>query len=244
MTESASQSYLAGAPAPVPGRPRPALRHLAAWLAFFGSFLLLAVVPLLPPRVGEELVVPPGILDDPDMLVVAVAGTWFSFAIAAILAWAAKLTPRELGFVGLPWRRLVGWTLLLVALLFGSVALAEAVLGDKLQIVEPLTRRPGDLGHWLLWLGLAASAGFCEEFFARGYGIGLLRRFGVPGWAGLAVTSVLFGTLHLYEGPHAVGIIALWGFLFGLSFLRTGSLLPAMLAHFLVNAVAPLLLPG
>ncbi len=220
--------------------PPPSPWHLVGWVAYFGSFLLLAAAPLFPPLGGEEFVLPPGILDDPAMVAVAIASTWISFAVAALLAWKARLSFRDLGLVGLPWRVLLVWAFVIVSLLLASVALAELVFGDRLHVVEPLTRRPQGLAHWLLWLALAASAGFCEEFFVRGYGIGLLARFGVPAWAGLVLTSAIFGVLHVYEGAHAVLVIGVWGFLFGLSLLKTGSLVPAMIAHFVVDAVAPL----
>jgi membrane protease YdiL (CAAX protease family) len=213
-------------------------------VAYFGAFGLLAVAPVFPPLGGDDFVLPPGILDDPDMLLWAVAGTWFAFAIAAVLAWGARLTPRDLGLAPLAWGPFLGWTAVLLSALFASATLAELLFGESLRVVEPLTRRPSGLAHWLLWLGLAASAGFCEEFFMRGYGMGLLARAGAPGWVGLTLTSAIFGLLHLYEGPHAVAIIGLWGLLFGVSFQRTGSLLPAMTAHFAVDAVAPLFLRG
>ena len=223
--------------------PRPSFWHLFAWLAFFGSFVLISFAPLFPPLSDGDYVVPPGILDDPSMLVLAIASSWISFGIAAFLAWRAGLSLGDLGLVRRPWRETAVWTLVILSLLLATVVLAELLFGDKLHVVEPLTRRPSGFSHWMLWLGLSVSAGFCEEFFMRGYGIGLLRRFGVPKEIGLILTAAIFGSLHIYEGPFAILVIGVWGLLFGYVFVRTGSLWPAILAHFLVDAVAPFFVP-
>ena len=227
-----------------PIRPRPSFWHLLAWMAFFGSFLLVSFAPLFPPLSDGGLVVPPGILDDPSMLVIAIASSWVSLAVAAFLAWRAGLTLADVGLVRRPLGETLSWTLVLLSLLLASVVLAELLLGDRLHVVEPLTRRPSGFGHWMLWLGLSVSAGFCEEIFMRGYGIGLLRRFAVPKEVALVLTAAVFGCLHLYEGPFAVLVIAVWGLLFGYIFVRTGSLWPSILAHFAVDAVAPFFIPG
>lgn len=227
-----------------PRRPRPSVWHLLAWMVFFGSFLALSFAPLFPPFGDGGFVVPPGILDDPAMLVLAIISSWLSFGVAAFLAWRAGLTFADLGLVRLPIGATLAWTLVVLSLLFATMVLAELLLGDRLHVVEPLTRRPSGFRHWMLWMGLSVSAGFCEEFFMRGYGIGLLRRFGVPKEVALVLTAAVFGCLHLYEGPFAVLVIAIWGLLFGYVLVRTGSLWPAILAHFLVDAVAPFFVPS
>lgn len=227
-----------------PLRPRPSFWHLLAWAGYFGSFLLISFAPLFPPLSDGSFVVPPGILNDPSVLVIAITSSWISLGVAVFLGWRAGLTLADVGLVRRPLGETVAWTLVALSLLLATVVLAELVLGDRLHVVEPLTRRPSGFGHWMLWLGLSASAGFCEELFMRGYGIGLLRRFAVPKEVALVLTAGIFGCLHLYEGPFAVLVIGIWGLLFGYIFVRTGSLWPAILAHFVVDAVAPFFIVG
>jgi len=83
----------------------------------------------------------------------------------------------------------------------------------------------------LVWIPLALSAGFCEELVFRGY---LQKQFqAVTGNAGLAVLfqAMVFGVGHLYEGIAPVGLITLYGVLFGLLAGWRRSLRPGMIAH-------------
>jgi membrane protease YdiL (CAAX protease family) len=210
-------------------------------MLFFGANVALAWYPFLAGRAGDpDFILRPGVLDEPIMVVTAIGGSWFAFLVAAVLAWRARLTRVDTGWVALPPRRLWTWTAITLAGLLGSWVAISLALGDRLKIIEPLTRPPQGTAHWLLWLGLAWSAGITEEFAMRGYGIGLLLRLGANRWAAAVGMSLLFGSLHVYEGLAAVPLLALWGLVFAFSYLRTGSILPGVLAHALVDGVAPL----
>ncbi|SNT30647.1 hypothetical protein SAMN05421770_10777 [Granulicella rosea] len=102
--------------------------------------------------------------------------------------------------------------------------------------------------HWELamWAFVAFSAGFCEEHVFRGY---LLRqaiawgeRLGAPRLVSMAVsavaTSVLFGSLHLYEGFGGAILITLLGIAFCAVSLKTGNLRVVIVAHFLQDFIA------
>ena len=93
-----------------------------------------------------------------------------------------------------------------------------------------------------LWMFVSASAGFCEEFMFRGY---LLRQ--VLSWTGsnavaVALTAILFGSMHLYEGTAAAIQIGALGAWFAVMAIRRGSLRQVMIAHFLQDAIAGLVL--
>ena len=80
----------------------------------------------------------------------------------------------------------------------------------------------------------AVGPGICEESLFRGAIQGVLERKGK--WFGVIVTAVLFGLVHMMLGlaiPTAV-----MGFFYGWVVIRTGSILPAMVAHFANNAAA------
>ena len=90
---------------------------------------------------------------------------------------------------------------------------------------------PQGLLESLVWIPLALSAGFCEELVFRGY---LQKQFqAVTGNAGLAVffQAIVFGVGHLYEGIAPVGLITLYGVLYGLLAVWRKSLRPGMTAH-------------
>ena len=95
--------------------------------------------------------------------------------------------------------------------------------------------------HWWtvpILLLSAARASIIEEFVVLGYLFSRLRTLGWGPWPIIIATSILRASYHLYQGPGAfVGNLAM-GLLFGWLFTRTGRLLPFLVAHFLIDAIA------
>ena len=95
-----------------------------------------------------------------------------------------------------------------------------------------------------VWAVLIVSptAAFCEEFLFRGY---LLTQFDdwlhSLMWAWV-VSSVAFGLAHFYQGWSGMIRAGLLGALLAYPVMRWGNLYPAMLAHWLIDTVALLLL--
>ena len=160
-----------------PSRPqRPGPLSWVGWLLFFGLTL---VVDSAPYFMGATLV--PGMLDDPKMVAWSIVGAWVALAIALALAWRAGLTRRDLGLVSLPVGQLLRWAGFIFAGLAVTGIIPSLILGDRLGVIEPITRPPQGLGHWMLWMLLAATAGVTEEIMMRGYGMGFLLRAGLRG---------------------------------------------------------------
>lgn len=94
-------------------------------------------------------------------------------------------------------------------------------------------------GYWWtipVLLLSAARASVQEEFVVLGYLFARLRQLGWGPWTIILATSVLRASYHLYQGPGAfIGNLGM-GLLFGFLFLRTGRLLPFLVAHFLIDA--------
>jgi len=217
-----------------PARPGPLAWTF--WVLFFvGTFVLDSL-----PYLTSKEPIQPGMLDDPKMVLYSIVGVWMSLAVVLLLAWRTRLTRQDMGLVGMRLKPLLTWSLGVFACLAITGVVPSLIWGEKLQVVEPLTRAPQGIAHWMLWIGLAASAGLVEEIVMRGYGIGFLLRAGAkPWWAAIAM-SLYFGSLHVYEGPAAVPVIALWGFFFAYSYLKTGSILPGVIAHSMIDGIAPL----
>lgn len=83
------------------------------------------------------------------------------------------------------------------------------------------------------WVLMCITAGICEETLYRGFLLHYLHTF--P-WAlnltlALLISSVIFGLAHLYGGIGGVIGSAIAGFIFGLLFILTGSLLLPMILH-------------
>ncbi|MBU6162141.1 MAG: ABC transporter permease subunit [Myxococcales bacterium] len=146
-----------------------------------------------------------------------------------------------------PWQ---GWTAALLMGLGASIVLSLGIhwlestflpMSDDMK--QEMSRqmaeffpKPENALQWasLLFIG-AFSPAICEELLFRGFILQGLRGSVRP-WVAVVVTAVLFGLLHMsiyrLAGTTALGVIM--GFLV----LRTGSIYPAMLFHFVNNALA------
>lgn len=87
------------------------------------------------------------------------------------------------------------------------------------------------------------TAAFCEELLYRGFFLGRLSRVlgGTRGawWSALAVTSVIFGLIHMYQGWAGVFLTGFVGFLLGVVYLVSGrNLWVPILVHGLTNTVS------
>jgi membrane protease YdiL (CAAX protease family) len=129
-------------------------------------------------------------------------------------------------------------------------ALVGSALGLLLPLVSPkiaerMMRAGGDYSglfprssrERLYCVALAITAGICEELVFRGALLHLAERLlpgaGVIGAAAAAVA--LFGVAHFYQGLRGVLLTTLAGALLMLSFLATGSLLPGIAIHILID---------
>lgn len=95
--------------------------------------------------------------------------------------------------------------------------------------------------HWWtipILLLSAARASLQEEIVLLGYLFHRLRQLGWGPWPIIIATSILRASYHVYQGPGAFfGNLAM-GLLFGWLFARSGRLLPFLVAHFLIDAIA------
>ncbi len=84
---------------------------------------------------------------------------------------------------------------------------------------------------------LAVTAGICEEIVFRGFGFAYVRFLwpdATDGWL-IVITSVVFGLAHLYQGLRGVVLTGLAGAVFASMTVTTGSLLPAIAVHAMVD---------
>lgn len=213
--------------------------------------LLLVALPLL--TTGEEAL--EEVLDEVDdraplYLSAAVSLLLVAGATWAVAAWAG-LAGREVGW-------LVGD--LSAGLAAGAVAavgglgavggvsrLARRLGWEESRAVFFLLPRGRREKAWFVLLALAAAV--CEEYVYRGVALHVVEAWTGAAWPAVAVTSVSFGLAHGYQRAAGVLRATLLGVLLATSVVRTGSLLPAVAAHFGINVVIGLggwrwLVPG
>lgn len=92
-------------------------------------------------------------------------------------------------------------------------------------------------GLWLLLIAFAAAPAICEEIAFRGFILTGFTRNGRTRLA-IALSALAFGAMHMI--PQQVFNGTLLGIVLGLMALRSNSLLPGVVFHFLFNSLAVL----
>jgi len=172
----------------------------------------------------------------------AVVSQWVLAAIGALVVFVAWPAWSDVGLGPVAGSSFLKWTLL--------VSLASvAGLGFFLLLEqrgwwpeesEMVRRLMPQNGREMLWavLGLAPTAGLCEEFLYRGILLAEATAwFHSVAW-GVVVSSVAFGLAHSYQGLNGMVRAGLLGALLAWPVVQLGSLYPSMTAHFLIDAVA------
>ncbi|MBF0355011.1 MAG: CPBP family intramembrane metalloprotease [Alphaproteobacteria bacterium] len=155
----------------------------------------------------------------------------FKLAILAVLlgfrkAWPAP--PEKLGTVAL---LAFGWAALVAVGVLTDPWIEMLGRGWKLIDWPPIENR------WFnafdLSFGLALTALVEELAFRR------IALTALPGgfWQRLILSSLLFGLIHWGQGYGHIAVASLVGLAFGYAYLRTGSLVLVVLAHYAVNLI-------
>lgn len=89
----------------------------------------------------------------------------------------------------------------------------------------------------LVFAAVAVTAGVCEELIYRGFGIAYLRWLWptAPRSALIVIAAAAFGAGHLYQRFRGIALTGLVGAYLAWLVLSTGSLLPAMVIHALID---------
>jgi membrane protease YdiL (CAAX protease family) len=116
-----------------------------------------------------------------------------------------------------------------------ALAAKPASLVKLRKRLEPLRALvPHSPGEFRLFVPLSLTAGICEELLFRGYLVWVLQHW-IGLWPAAGVSMVLFGLAHSYQGVK-FGVRAFYaGVGMGLLALVTGSLLPGMALHALID---------
>lgn len=182
----------------------------------------------------------------------APSGSWAAFTPAAIsqLAMASLavvvtvllsarrgITARSLGLglprkadggaAGWPAFRVGAWAL--TALIAGGVITSVLATGKLAQPVRP------DYSYQLYATAASLAAGVVEETVVLAFVVTTLRQARRPLVEIVIVAVLLRCSYHDYYGPGVVGI-AVWAAVFVWLFLRSGSVIPLIVVHFLWDA--------
>ena len=173
------------------------------------------------------------------------AGPSALLACLAAATWrlaVAQSSWRDLGLrVPKSWLRTLLWALaLLVASELAGLLIIAPLARAAHWAPLNLSRFDGLRGDWqvlALWLLVAwTSAAVAEELVFRAFLMSRLQLLFGSKPPGIALTVIVqalsFGAAHFYLGQRGMATAALLGLLYGVTYLRTGRNLPAlMLAH-------------
>jgi membrane protease YdiL (CAAX protease family) len=184
---------------------------------------------------------------------------WGNSALLAVLGgsgllawWYAGRTWQDLGLTARPERLGWGMLLALVLLLFYAVDTCRQLSPDRLPETKARWRRdtpfmPEDSREIRHSLVLVATAAVIEEILYRGFLITYVAHFigtsPICIAVAVALSALIFGVCHSYQGWHAVFKIVVLASVFGTIFIVTRSLWIPIALHGLVDLVGMLLGP-
>lgn len=165
---------------------------------------------------------------------------WVLALITAAFAAFAGFSRIRLGLFLPPDDRFLPWSLAPVAGGLAIVYAARALGVRESPILAHLI--PRSRNERRLFGALSLTAGITEEFIFRGFLLtALLQATGSLALATL-LSAAAFGVVHAYQDPAGAARAAALGTLLAAPVLATGSILPAMIAHALLDLVLGLVL--
>jgi membrane protease YdiL (CAAX protease family) len=236
----------------VPGPPGPRLLRweiVAVFAVSLGASGLYALVQYVgsltaPQAVSKQAVVVHGTLaPGRPLLDLFLQLTDITLALAPVFLVFYLLArsgegPKTIGLDASQPRQDLAWGALLAAVIGGSglgLYLFAYHLGVELNVVAE--NLPDVWWRFPILVLSAAQNGILEEVLVVGYLLNRLDKLGVrPAWA-IAISAVLRGSYHLYQGIGAFFGNAAMGIIFGIFYRRYGRVTPLIIAHTLIDAV-------
>jgi membrane protease YdiL (CAAX protease family) len=160
-----------------------------------------------------------------------------AFAAVTVSAYSG-FTAALIGLRPVLLRPLLSWTVFGLAAAIALYAFSRYFNVKESRLLDQLLPRTST--ERLAFVFVSLTAGICEEVIFRGFLIAALTPvFGsiVPA---VIASCVLFGVLHSYQGIIGGVRAGILGVALAIPFAVTGSLLPSMIAHTLIDVVAGL----
>jgi len=158
-----------------------------------------------------------------------------TFLILAFLLKLHRETPETLGLRWEYWKRNAAIGLALVPALFlinGIVAFIFKVYLPKYYIEQnPLVQNIHTTQQLGFFVFSALVAGGIKEEVQRAFILNRFRTYLGGAAAGLVLWSLAFGAGHYVQGAQGIVIASLYGFIFGVIYIASGSLIAPIVAH-------------
>jgi membrane protease YdiL (CAAX protease family) len=214
-------------------------------LGFWGAACLALLLELIPalsiaqmPLIDDETPLPrlPVYLSSA-VLILVMGGL-------ALLVGVHEFGSEPLGLGSFPWGPfalwVVGITSAALVLLWVFLRIRRAAgISETPLLVQLLPETPREK---VVFVFLSISAGVGEELAYRGFLIPALTLVLGWSWGAAILSSLVFGLLHGYQGWLGVIRTALLGFVLASSFILSGVLWPAIVAHAILDVLAGIVL--
>jgi membrane protease YdiL (CAAX protease family) len=206
--------------------------------------MLMIVYPVLTLGFGEDPTEMLNQLNDGMRMVLLISTIifqWALFTVIYIAVWREKTDLLGIGFKRIRFvdfayggAFLLGANLILTGLAYLLAQIGLPMPGEISMLI------PTDPVGRVVWVGVSITAGVCEESMFRGYLMTRLRLLGrFQNWViPTIVSAVLFGACHSYQGWPGFIMLTVYGVFFSLLYIRTRSIWPGVIAHFLQDVGA------
>jgi membrane protease YdiL (CAAX protease family) len=198
------------------------------WPEALYTVVLIGVLPAVLLAADGPAEVPPGATRH-GLYLTTWLGLWALAALAAAASLQAPSVPSRLALSLPPARLLVGWAVALTAAGAAVVGVWRALGHAEPEIGRFLI--PRTAGERLHYVWVSATAGITEEIVFRGFLVRAVEVAAGSVWAGVAVSSAVFGVAHRYQGAWGAARASVLGAILCAPLLVLDSIIPAILAH-------------
>lgn len=211
---------------------------LAFALGLAGTLAGAVVVGLAAVALGADADdFPPGV----NVLLTVVQDASFVLAALFVASSVARPAPWQFGLRGTRAGPFVGWIVVAFVsfAVFGAIYSEVVGIGAQEELPDELGADGGTLALLAAAFLVTVVAPVAEEFFFRGYVFGALRNWKGM-WVAAVLTGAIFGAIHVGSAPDALylPLLAVFGFILCLLYVKTGSIYPCIVLHALNNCVA------
>lgn len=158
--------------------------------------------------------------------------------IFLLLAAILKAHRESLSSLGLKWERwkshlFLGFGLAPTFFLINALVayIFRVYLPEYYIEQNPLTETIQTPQQLILFIFSALVAGGIKEELQRAFIISRFRRYLGGAWIGLVLWSLAFGAAHYVQGVQGIAIATLYGFIFGIVYIISGSIIAPIVAH-------------
>jgi membrane protease YdiL (CAAX protease family) len=224
----------------IPHESDPPEQFRRSRLTYITLFLLLVAWPVMSVAfVGDPAKTLKLLADSPIFLIYlpTIIVQWLIF----LLIWITVRRERT-GLAGLGFKkiRLLDFFYAVAFLLVANLMLSFlALLLAKFGLTIPgeiELMLPKNNFERVLWVILSFTAGVCEETAFRGYLLTRLKILGRGGWViPVILASITFVMGHSYQGGGGFILLTVYGAMFAVFYIKTGTIWPVIIAHFFQN---------